>query len=195
MDLNFLKKPLLRNAVLDRFLNLAFWCVVAWGLSTLTLEAYIYIYGYLPLYKSERTFISVIKFITEREIKRPRVLINNTAIAVELAVSDEEKMRGLSGRPSLFQNAGMLFIFSRPDYYRFWMPNMNFPIDFIWIDETGRIIGITENAPPLADTSKPVWYLPPLPAKYVLEVNAGFAKRHNIQIGDIVKFENIPSNF
>jgi uncharacterized membrane protein (UPF0127 family) len=112
--------------------------------------------------------------------------IGELEIPVEIADTSEEHRRGLSGRPSLPESTGMLFVFEEAGIYRFWMLNMHFPLDFIWIGSDQRVIGVTENAPPLFDVSNPVWYAPSAPAQYVLEVNAGFVRKHNIQIGDYV---------
>jgi len=119
------------------------------------------------------------------------VKIGNAVVFVELAQTSEEQAKGLSGRQTLGANSGMLFIFSSPGNYAFWMPEMNFPLDIIWMDGARRVIGVTENAPPLSDKTKPVLYRPPSPAQYVLEVNAGFARRHGIKVGDEALFKNI----
>jgi uncharacterized membrane protein (UPF0127 family) len=118
----------------------------------------------------------------------PKVYINKIGIEVEVADTPQKRAQGLSGRKSLGELEGMLFIFENPDIYRFWMPDMNFPIDIIWIDEDGVIVDITENAPPLEDKSNPVWYMPIKPVKYVLEVNSGFSNKYNINVGDKVIF-------
>jgi len=121
----------------------------------------------------------------------PNIQIEDTVIPVELAKTPTEQERGLSYRASLDTNKGMLFVFQKPDTYRFWMPRMNFPIDIIWIDENKRIISINENVPPLEDTLKPIYYQPTQPALYVLEVNANFSREHNIKTGNQVTFQNI----
>ena len=115
--------------------------------------------------------------------------IGELEIPVEIADTPLERSRGLSGRPYLDENRGMLFVFDQPGIHHFWMPEMHFSIDFVWIDAEKRIIGITENVPPLADAAYPLWYAPPAPARYVLEVNAGFSRRHNIQIDDFVTLQ------
>ena len=100
-----------------------------------------------------------------REIK-----VGEKWIRVELAKTDIERAKGLSGRPSLSPNTGLLFIFPRPSYYSFWMKDMKIPLDLIWIDESWMVIDITRNVSP--DTY-PLGYQPRQAAKFVLEVNAG----------------------
>lgn len=115
----------------------------------------------------------------------PTVQIAATKIPVELATTGVAQQKGLSGRNSLDADSGMLFIFARPDTYRFWMPDMHFPLDMIWI-QNGKVVDITENVSNQFDPANPRFYTPSSPAQYVLEVNAGFAKRHGIRVGDTV---------
>lgn len=117
----------------------------------------------------------------------PYVEINNVKIPVEVVRTQAEVEKGLSGRVSLDAASGMLFIFAQPDYYRFWMPNMNFPIDIIWIKDD-RIVEISPNVSNKFDPKNPKFYTPPQPADRVLEVNAGFAKNKNIKVNDDVDF-------
>ena len=70
------------------------------------------------------------------------------------------------------------------------MPDMNFPIDIIWINGD-KVVGITKNVSNEFDPANPVFYMPPKPAQYVLEVNAGFAESRNINIGDEAVLNNI----
>lgn len=120
----------------------------------------------------------------------PTVEIGGTTILVELATSSIIMEKGLSGRTSLAYNRGMLFIFSKPDKYRFWMPDMHFPLDIVWIND-GKVIGIEKNISPKFDPASPRFYIPPRPVRYILEVNAGFTKNKGIKIGDNVAFHNI----
>ncbi len=113
------------------------------------------------------------------------VYVSGQKIAVELANTPAKRIQGLSGRNALGQNEGMFFVFEKPDYYAFWMRDMNFKIDIIWIDENKKIVDIVKNATP---ESYPEKFSPQSPAQYVLEVNAGFADEHKINIGDLVKF-------
>lgn len=111
-----------------------------------------------------------------------------------LAKTDKEKVAGLSNTNSLRQDQGMLFIFSQKGYYPFWMRNMKFPLDIIFID-TNTIVDIFQNLPPAStssDLSKIPVFRPKKQANFVLEVTAGIAKKNNIKIGDKVSLK-IPS--
>ena len=110
--------------------------------------------------------------------------IVDTEIKVEIADTDAERSLGLSGRDSLKTGYGMLFVFDTPGSYGFWMKDMKFSIDIIWIDADGRVIGVEKGVEP--ETYPKVFY-PPTPAKYVLEVPAGFADLHQVTPGSVVQ--------
>ncbi|MBI4100940.1 DUF192 domain-containing protein [Candidatus Microgenomates bacterium] len=112
--------------------------------------------------------------------------IDDQVIKVEIANSSEERASGLSGRNKLPPDTGMLFIFERPDYYKFWMKDMKFAIDIIWIGENQKVVDITPN---LSPQTFPQTWQPKLAAKYVLEVNAGFADQYQVNIGNVVELE------
>ncbi len=118
------------------------------------------------------------------------IQIDGVSIPVELAATYGEIQKGLSGRNLLDWGRGMLFNFSKPNYYRFWMRGMKFPIDIIWINDD-RVVGVTSNLPATFNSLKPKFYTPPAPADLVLEVNAGFAAQNNIAAGDYVNFLNM----
>lgn len=121
-----------------------------------------------------------------KQVAESSVQIRNTVIPVELARTSLEQQRGLSGRATLDPNKGMLFIFTRADYYKFWMPDMQFPIDIIWINDN-TVVDISANVSNAFDPINPTYYSPRTPAQYVLEVNSGFAAVHSINIGDSVE--------
>ncbi len=115
-------------------------------------------------------------------------------LRVEIANNPEDRERGLSGRDSLALNKGMLFVFPEPDNYSFWMKDMNFSLDFIWINND-KIVEITENVKPedypsalnSAQSSLPKNLVPKNKADKVLEINAGTVKRLNIKVGDKIE--------
>jgi len=110
-----------------------------------------------------------------------RAVIGETAITIDIAKTDAERRTGLSGRQSMPQNHGLLFIFDTVDYHGIWMKDMYFSIDIIWINEFNEVIYIERAVRP--DTF-PTVFKPRYPAKFVLEVNAGFVAKHNIKVGD-----------
>ncbi len=117
------------------------------------------------------------------------IILNNEKILVSIANTDYLRTLGLSGTKNLTKNTGKLFIFEYPDKYSFWMKDMNYPLDIIWINEMGIIVDISSNIKP--DTY-PETFSPSEPVKYVLEINANEAKKRNISIGDKIIF---PGNF
>jgi len=116
--------------------------------------------------------------------KEGHVLKVGTArVLIDIADTPALRERGLSGRKLLLDDQGMYFIFDHPDVYPFWMKEMNFPIDIIWIGEHMSVVDITKSASP---SSFPQTFVSSAPALYVLEVQAGFAERHGVKIGDQV---------
>jgi len=137
----------------------------------------------------ETKIVKVASFLNQNS-KPPFVKINNLNIPVEVAADINSQQKGLSGREFLGEGKGMLFIFPKADYYQFWMPNMYFPIDIVWIEQ-GKIVGIEKNISNEFNPQNPRFYQPPKPVSYVLEVNAGLAEKYNFNIGDKVEFFNI----
>ena len=112
-------------------------------------------------------------------------------VPVELALTGAQRSRGLSGRESLADGRGMLFVFDRPNKTGFWMPEMRFSLDIVWIGADCRLVHIEADVPhPAPETPRselPV-YPPAVPGQYVLEVNAGDAARAGWQLGDPATF-------
>lgn len=123
--------------------------------------------------------------------KTPKAIINNQAFDLLVAKTSKEKAIGLSEKKSLPENSGMLFIFEKPDYYSFWMKEMQFPIDIIFIKGNKIVIIYASLKPPKTqDESLPI-YKPYEPADMVLEINSGLAQKYNLKKGDKVKLENL----
>lgn len=111
--------------------------------------------------------------------------IHGHTFTVELAVTPEEKTKGLGYRDSLAEDTGMLFVYDHPEQYGFWMKGMRFPIDILWISDK-TIVDITKNVPVATDDFLPT-YTPKLPVNQIFEINAGQSDGLGIQIGDTVK--------
>lgn len=106
--------------------------------------------------------------------------MGDVTIEAEVADTEDERMRGLSNRDSLPQNRGMLFVFPEEGQWGFWMKDTRIPLDMIWAAADGTIVTIAKNVRP---ESYPAIYKPVAPARYVLEVNAGFAEAHALAEG------------
>jgi len=117
----------------------------------------------------------------------PLTLPSGTVLQVEVMVKDEDRAMGLMFRPSLPKDRGMLFIFERPDFHGIWMKNCRFPIDIVWLDEERKVVHLAESVPPCKAEPCPV-YNPLRRASYVVELNAGQAKREKAVLGAVIGF-------
>lgn len=119
------------------------------------------------------------------------VTANSLTIDAKVVTSSQDRKKGLSKQDSLPLNQGMLFIFENKGPYGFWMKDMKFAIDIIWLDENKRIVDIvTYAAPQPGQKDKELTvYKPRSDALYTLETNAGLSSLNNLQIGDKVNFE------
>jgi uncharacterized membrane protein (UPF0127 family) len=108
-------------------------------------------------------------------------------VRAEVARTPAQTQRGLMHRRQLDDDAGMLFLFRRPRQQSFWMRNTYIPLDMIFITSELRVLGVVENAAPETDDPREVEGM----SQYVLEVNAGFARRHGIGPGTAVRFEHV----
>ena len=102
--------------------------------------------------------------------------------AVELALTPEDRARGLMARPTLPRGAGMLFVFSDAAPRSFWMKNTLIPLDILYFDAGGRFVSAAENAVPGDLTSLPSNG----PAQFVLEINGGMVAQLGIGLGTIL---------
>lgn len=131
---------------------------------------------------------------TEPPPGRAFVRFPQVQVVVELARTPEERTRGLSGHDPLGEREGMLFVFDEPGLYAFWMKEMRFALDLLWI-EGGKVVHLEKRVPSpppgLTDLSRLPLYTPAQPARYVLEVNAGFADRHGIGVDTPVSFRGV----
>jgi hypothetical protein len=121
----------------------------------------------------------------EPQAPRARVTIGLHVIDAEVADTPARKQRGLSGRASLADGEGMLFPYAEPGLHGFWMPDMHFDIDILWI-RAGRIVDVA------ADVSKDdprAVHRPREPADLVLELPAGTAQRRGFRVGDAVQVD------
>jgi len=117
----------------------------------------------------------------------PLTLPSGTVLQVEVMVKDEDRAMGLMFRPSLPRDRGMLFVFERSDFHGIWMKNCRFSIDIVWLDEGRRIVHVAEAVPPCKAPPCAV-YNPLRKAAYVVELNAGQARREQAMVGTTLGF-------
>ena len=113
------------------------------------------------------------------------VQVGGVTVIAEIADDDRERAIGLMNRTSLPEGTGMLFVFDGEKQRSFWMKNTLIALDMIFIAANGTIVDITTMQPCKSLFCKS--YKSKLPAKYVLEVNAGFAEKNSIKTGDKVE--------
>ncbi len=120
--------------------------------------------------------------LIEFEDEAPRAPL--FTVKVEVADDDEERQTGLMFREQLAEDEGMVFLFPDERHHNFWMRNTLLALDMFFIDSSWKVVGIVENAEPLTETPRGVGK----PSQYVLEVNAGFARRHGFRVGQQLRF-------
>lgn len=103
---------------------------------------------------------------------------------VEVVRTPADLAKGLSGRTAMSDGAGMLFDMGRTGQWNFTMANTWIPLDMIFLDGSGQVVGIIEAATPNTDGP----YVIREPSRYVVEVNGGWADRHEVELGDRVSF-------
>lgn len=109
-------------------------------------------------------------------------------VTVEVAERPRDRSRGLMFRTSMAEDRGMIFSFrEEPDVHQFWMRNTCIPLDMLFVDRDGVIVGIEENVPTMNDST----YSVPCPSSYVIEVNAGYCRRHGIVAGQKVQLDGV----
>ncbi len=117
---------------------------------------------------------------SQNEYKTTTVSIGDAQVNAQIADTDALRTLGLSGRKGLEEGQAMLFVFPSADKHGFWMKDMNFSLDIVWVDG-GKIIFIEKSVSP---TTFPHIFWPPSPTQFVLELPAGFVDAHGLSVGD-----------
>lgn len=116
------------------------------------------------------------------------VSFGDVKIKAEVADTAVKQAKGLMFRKGLAEDEGMIFVFNKEDYHTFWMMNTSIPLDIIWVSSDKEIVHIVEDAKPCFIGCE--LYRPDEKAKYVVEVNAGFVKKHGIEVGNSMGIRN-----
>jgi uncharacterized membrane protein (UPF0127 family) len=121
------------------------------------------------------------------------ISFENTNLKLEVADTNELREKGLSDRETLAHD-GMIFIFDRPSLQTFWMKDMKFNIDIVWVDDSGEVIQINENVSRFTyNSTYPEYsqkFTSELPVKYVIELEAGKSKILNLKVGTQLDIKN-----
>ena len=125
---------------------------------------------------------------TPENSTKAHITIAGVILSVEIARNATTQTRGLSGRASLDNDSGMLFVFDHEDYWSFWMVDMKFPLDIIWFNSNRQVVWVEPNLQPCTSMNC-LELTPESPAMYVLEVNAGFVTTHQIKLGTTFTFD------
>lgn len=105
-------------------------------------------------------------------------------IDVELAQDESQRQLGLMYRDTLAENQGMLFLFDNEEVRAFWMKNTILSLDMIFVNAHNDIVTIHKYTTPYSEET----YESTKPAKYVIEVNAGYTDRQKISVGDRISW-------
>ncbi|MDP9305945.1 MAG: DUF192 domain-containing protein [Thermoproteota archaeon] len=118
------------------------------------------------------------------------VTIDRYNISAFVADTDEKRSKGLSGVENMSENQGMLFVFNYPSKQGFWMKEMKFPLDIIWLDLNNSVIHIEKKLQPCTSVLFCTVYSPSKDAKYVLETISGFTDLHSVNVGAKIKINS-----
>ena len=112
------------------------------------------------------------------------------SLNIDYATTPAARELGLGGRTTIPNDYGMLFVFPKDSYYGFWMKDTLVPLDMFWLNAQGQVVYIAQD---VATSSFPNVFYPSVPARYVLETIAGFARAHAIATGTPLLLKNLPS--
>lgn len=116
----------------------------------------------------------------------PRVELGGRSVPVDVADTPELRRQGLSGRPSLAEGTGLVLLWDVPTRTSIWMPNMNFPIDVIFVKDEA-VLAVYQNAQPCLPDAPCPTFGPSVPVDWVLEVPAGSAAAWGVSPGSPIR--------
>lgn len=136
--------------------------------------------------------VTLVNFSPEELLEKSKkiaITLGTTTISAPVAKTESDRTRGLSGRETLSDEEGLFFVFPIEEKYGFWMKDMNFSIDIIWVNDTFEVVGIEKDVSP---RTYPKVFYSPLPVRYVLEVPAGFSERYGVFPGTKLMLSSLP---
>ncbi len=121
--------------------------------------------------------------------RQVNVTVNHVKLVADIAENNTQKSKGLSVKDTLKESEGMLFVFSTEREHSFWMKNMKFPIDIIWLDDDQEVVHVEHSLEPCIPDSFCPTYKPDRNSLYVLETAAGFAQKYNVTDNTYIDFK------
>lgn len=122
-----------------------------------------------------------ITFAVPLLFNNPSTQLGNKSYKLEVADTAEARQQGLSGREKLKDDEGLLFVFNQPGRQCFWMKDMKFSIDIIWLDANKKVVQLEKN---IAPSTYPNTFCADN-AQYVIELNAGQVRDAKIARGQV----------
>lgn len=132
-------------------------------------------------------FFLVIFILAVRPKTNNEVTVGNTRIKVNVASTPQKRAQGLSGTKSLKPYDGMIFLFDAPGTYPFWMKDMNYDLDFIFINNDS-VVGLKKNVPSPHNNNGEIAVVKPPTITALIEVPSGFIDRYGIAVGQRVRY-------
>ena len=121
-------------------------------------------------------------------------MVDDIPLEVQIADTEPRRVRGLMFQDPLPVDQGMIFVFNEPGLHSIWMLNMQFPLDMIWFDESGKIVHMETDVPPCKtpfEIAACQSIIPDGDALYVLEVTSGFVNNNNITKDSVLSIISI----
>jgi uncharacterized membrane protein (UPF0127 family) len=128
-------------------------------------------------------FLLLRYFNAPEQVTACSIALDGQCIELERAETGAQHIQGLSGRPDMDDNRGMLFVFPEDDFYCMYMKDMNFSLDMVWLSSGGEVVHIEENVTP---ETYPEQFCSPVLSRYVIELKAGVVDRANIEAGQSI---------
>ena len=134
-------------------------------------------------------FLKEIENAPKDRYLQSNVSVDGFNMTADLALTSEQREKGLSVKDKLRENEAMLFVFEESAKHSFWMKDMKFPIDIMWLDSDGKVVHVEKRLEPCISVFTCTSYSPSRDSQFVLETVAGFTQRHNVSVGTDIDFE------
>jgi len=148
---------------------------------------------YTPLTKREETVTwqeIETKEVVQPKLETKQIVIGTKEYKINLTQTEEDRKKGLAIFDSLPANEGMLFSFDQEDYYVFWMKDMKFNIDIIFLDQDKKVLEVFESvkAEPGVQDMDLKTYSSKLKSQFIIELKEGETRKNGIKPGNAVLF-------